>query len=302
VADEIVVRPGGRGDAAAIAALLNRIAQAAYGESELDEAEVLAWLDDPNIDVVLAEHGGELVGYGDSGWAQERPEVVWLDVRPLGDTSGAGPRLVDELERRALEREDAMLLRAYVASVEPRLAEALVERGYELIRHSFRMARELDGPPEPVALPEGIELRPYRPGDEDRVYEAHMEAFADHWEFHRTDFDEWRRWNLDRPGVDPRFWHLAYDGDELAGLSLCRPYSADEPHYGWVSVLGVRPRWRRAGLGLALLVRSFADFAAKGFTRVGLGVDGENTTGAVRLYERAGMTPTRRYDLYQRAR
>ena len=30
-----------------------------------------------------------------------------------------------------------------------------------------------------------------------------------------------------------------------------------------------------------------------------LGVDGENTTGAVRLYERAGMHVTRRYDTWE---
>ena len=51
----------------------------------------------------------------------------------------------------------------------------------------------------------------------------------------------------------------------------------------------MRRPWRRRGLGLALLLHSFRDFAARGATRVGLGVDAENTTGAVGLYERAGM-------------
>jgi ribosomal protein S18 acetylase RimI-like enzyme len=35
--------------------------------------------------------------------------------------------------------------------------------------------------------------------------------------------------------------------------------------------------------------------------RVGLGVDGQNTTGAVRLYERAGMRPSRRIDTYEKS-
>jgi ribosomal protein S18 acetylase RimI-like enzyme len=34
--------------------------------------------------------------------------------------------------------------------------------------------------------------------------------------------------------------------------------------------------------------------------RASLGVDAENTTGAVRLYERAGMFVERRYDLYRK--
>jgi mycothiol synthase len=48
------------------------------------------------------------------------------------------------------------------------------------------------------------------------------------------------------------------------------------------------------------LRHSFRDFQARGATRVGLGVDGENTTGAVRLYEQVGMQPVRRSDTYEK--
>ena len=69
---------------------------------------------------------------------------------------------------------------------------------------------------------------------------------------------------------------------------------------GWVDTLAVRRPWRRRGLGLALLLHSFRELRARGRERVGLGVDGENTTGAVRLYERAGMHVARRSDTYER--
>jgi mycothiol synthase len=62
-----------------------------------------------------------------------------------------------------------------------------------------------------------------------------------------------------------------------------------DPTYGWVGILGVRPPWRRRGIALALLLHSFAVFRERGCTRVGLGVDAESTTGALELYERAGM-------------
>jgi ribosomal protein S18 acetylase RimI-like enzyme len=65
-------------------------------------------------------------------------------------------------------------------------------------------------------------------------------------------------------------------------------------------VLGVRPQWRRRGVATALLRHSFRDFRDRGATRVGLGVDGENTTGAVRLYERVGMRVVRRNDTYEK--
>jgi hypothetical protein len=42
-------------------------------------------------------------------------------------------------------------------------------------------------------------------------------------------------------------------------------------------------------LGRALLRHTFAEFVSRGFRAVGLGVDAENATGAVQVYERAGM-------------
>jgi ribosomal protein S18 acetylase RimI-like enzyme len=68
-----------------------------------------------------------------------------------------------------------------------------------------------------------------------------------------------------------------------------------------VNVLGVRPPWRRQGLGRALLLQAFAEFRARGKRGAGLGVDGLNTTGAMRLYEQAGMDVARRFDQYQKS-
>ena len=44
-----------------------------------------------------------------------------------------------------------------------------------------------------------------------------------------------------------------------------------------------------------------ATSAQRGATKVGLGVDGENTTGAVRLYETVGMRQVRRNDTYEKS-
>ena len=59
--------------------------------------------------------------------------------------------------------------------------------------------------------------------------------------------------------------------------------------------LAVRPSWRGRGLGEALLRAAFAEFRRRGVATVGLKVDADNPTGAVRLYERVGMTRDRTY-------
>lgn len=78
------------------------------------------------------------------------------------------------------------------------------------------------------------------------------------------------------------------------------PFDLRVPPTSWINVLGVRRPWRRRGVARALLLHAFAEFRGRGKRGAGLGVDGLNTTGAVRLYEQAGMHVARRYDQYKK--
>ena len=101
-------------------------------------------------------------------------------------------------------------------------------------------------------------------------------------------------------GFDPSLWWLAFEGDQLAGICLCRPQSYDDPNMGYVSILGVRRPWRTHGLGLAFLHHSFGEFYRRGKRKVSLGVDAENLTGALRLYEKAGMHVHLQFDTFEK--
>jgi mycothiol synthase len=74
----------------------------------------------------------------------------------------------------------------------------------------------------------------------------------------------------------------------------------EDPDLGYVNTLGVVRPWRRRGIGLALLHHAFGELGGRGKKRVGLGVDGSSLTGAVRLYEQAGMHVERRRILYEK--
>ena len=95
-------------------------------------------------------------------------------------------------------------------------------------------------------------------------------------------------------------WFLAMEGDEIAGISLTRPEGYSEKELGWVNILGVRRPWRKHGLGLALLLHSFGELYRRGVRKAGLGVDAENLTGALRLYEKAGMHVHMVFDTYEK--
>lgn len=282
-------------EAPAIRALIEEHALAAFGEPELSEQEIRSWFTQRNLEFRVAERDGALVGYLDVQ-LQENGRFP-ADIRTLD--ADAAARLLDEAERIGRER-GATVVRSFVQGDDPVLRAVLEDAGWKPIRYSFQMRIDLDRElPEPV-WPNGLAPRNPRPGEEERVYEAHQDAFADHWEHHRYSFEDWREFNLGRHRFDPSLWWLVDDDGELAAISLNAWHFSGDPEFGWIHVLGVRPPWRKRGLGTALLRHSFRDFQARGATRVGLGVDGENTTGAVRLYEQVGMRPVRRNDTYEK--
>jgi mycothiol synthase len=292
----VELRDAAPDDAATIKDLLDEHALASFGELDLGEDEIRSWFSMANIWIQLAERDGEAVGYLDV--TSEESGHFAVDARTLDPE--VAPALVEAAEARGREIAQSPVLRGFVQGREPVLRGAYEAAGWAPIRYSFQMRIELDGElPEPV-WPDGLAPRNAEAGEEERVYEAHMESFADHWDFRRQPLEVWRSYTTDSHRYDPSLWWLVEDGDELAAISLNSWHFSGDPRFGWIHVLGVRPRWRQRGLGTALLRHSFRDFRGRGATRVGLGVDGENTTGAVRLYEQAGMRQVRRNDTYEK--
>jgi mycothiol synthase len=285
-------------DAAAIAAYLNEHSRALFGESDLSAGEVREWFRIPSVWMRVAERDGHIVAYVDVTKDAERPR--WsVDARTLdGDAADAALATAEAHARAAARPGDVM--RGYAASVDETLAAAYERAGYGVVRHSFQMRIELPTEIEEPSWPAGITVRRYEaPADEERMYEATMESFDDHWDFHRAPIEEWRRYGVERENFDASLWWLAEDGAEVAGVCQNWWHFSGDKTFGWIGTLGVRRPWRRRGLGRALLLHSFADFKRRDATRVGLGVDAENTTGAVRLYESVGMHVVRRNDTWE---
>jgi mycothiol synthase len=285
-------------DVPAVVELINE----ATPQAPVDEAEVRLWLTNPvqDIDVRVVVRKDELVGYADVGMPEETPDRAWLDVRI------PERHLTDELVEEALawgeltaRSRGRSVVRAVVEAGSP-LAARVERRSYQPIRFSFRMRTDLEETPSPPSWPDGIAVSGLQPGEERLAWEVSQEAFADHWEFTPTSWEEWAHYMLAEDAFDPELWLLARDGDDVAGVCLCRPEAIGRPDVGWIRILGVRPPWRRRGLGRALLLEAFRRFRARGAKAVELGVDGENTTGAVRLYESAGMCVQFRWDIYER--
>lgn len=230
----------------------------------------------------VAAENGRLLGYAAVNSTQDLVHAA------------ADPALGDELLARAVVRArergfDA--IRVVVSRADEPL-HALVERhGFELETEIVRMWKHLDGAgPDPV-WPAGVELRTYEPDDAGSLKRLLDDAYLG-WDGTYVPMadGDWVRWMTEDADFDPAVWWLAEDGGELVGCAL---------HWrtGWVKDLVVRESHRGRGLGKALLLHAFAEFARRGIPRVGLKVDAGNPTGAIQLYERLGFTADRREEI-----
>ncbi|HET6602222.1 MAG TPA: GNAT family N-acetyltransferase [Gaiella sp.] len=302
---EVAVRAPTPRDAAGIAEVLNAHAAATGRPADETAERVERWFEledlDPARDMFLAVEGGRIVGYADVSAPGAEREVVNVDLRVPPQRTSVVERLLQVVERRAAELGDAgARIHAPANEGDVGYRAALSRHGFQVVRSSFTMEIDLVRPTKSPVWPAGLTSRPFEPGEERAVYDAYVEAFADHWGFVPESFADWCTWNLG-PNRDTSLWRLVQDGADIAALSMSAASRGDDHTVGWVGVLAVRRPWRRRGLARALLLESFGLFRSIGRSQVALGVDSENTTGALALYQGVGMRATSRSDTWERA-
>jgi mycothiol synthase len=268
---------------------------------------------DARRDILVAEVDGVVVAAAETA-VRTRDGIGVHDidgwVRPGWRRRGLGRALLHWTERRAVEvarvdgRTGPRALSAWpdVAQVG---AVALYEReGYDVVRHGFLMVRDLGEPIPDLPLPDGLEIRAVRPADQRRIWDAEVDAFRDHWDAaERTDADFEHR--LAGPDLDTRRWQVAWDGDEVAGSVITYVHQEENAALGMsrglLERISVRRPWRRRGLASALIARSLRDLRTLGLAEAALGVDAENVSGALRVYEAIGFRRARTAANYRKA-
>ena len=299
--------------------LYNRWSRSVIHEEEItDEVAVRTeWVSpgfDPAEDIrLIFAPNGEMVGYVEV-WTTAKPPIhpwIWARVDPRYEGLGIGTYLLTWGEMRAkkalVEVPADLRVAPQVGTYrEAAKAKKLFEdMGYQYIRSSYTMQIHMDTPPPVPEWPTGIALRIFNPEtDLEAVYRAVDESFSDHYGHVDTPFEEglqrFRHFMTSYEGFDPTLWFLAMDGEEVAGVCLSRKHAYDNPDFGYINTLGVRRPWRKRGIGLALLRHSFGALYRCGRRGAGLGVDAENLTGALRLYENAGMHIHRAFDRFEK--
>jgi mycothiol synthase len=256
----------------------------------------------PARDVTLVVSDGQPVAYAQRDWVDTndglREYRLHGAVQPAWRRRGIGSALLAHNER--LARELAVSQRTSRPSVlgswsgDTQAGDIALLRGhgYEMVRWFFEMLRPtLDDVPE-VPLPDGLELRPITEDLLRPVWEADMEAFRDHWGGFDGSAEALQRF-IGRPTFDPTLWLVAFEGNEVAG-GVINSIDTEENaalgiERGWLGSVFTRRPWRRRGLARALIARSLDLLRERGMTCAGLGVDADNPTGAIGLYEGVGF-------------
>lgn len=267
-------------------------------------------------DMLFVEMHGEVIGYSRVWWMgleQEHQRVYqhFAFLKPEWRDVGIREAMLRYNEQRLREiaaeqaYEGECLFEAWASNTEAQWTGLLEAAGYQSVRYGYAMVRpDLENIPD-IPMPEGLEVRPVRPEDYERVWQAAQEAFRDHWGYSEDEWDitNFRQWQKD-PTFMPQLWQVAWAGDEVAGMILNFIHAAENREYhrlrGYTETICVRRPWRRMGLARALLARSFQVLKEAGMLEAALGVDAQNPNGARQLYESMGFRTVKEFVTYRK--
>jgi GNAT superfamily N-acetyltransferase len=268
---------------------------------------------DPYQDMLFAQIGDRAIGYSRVTWANEGGEkMIYIHfgfLLPEWRRLGIGRAMLrynqDRLRQIAAGQENDLpcFFESGSADTETAAEALLLSEGFSPVRHFYRMRRpDLENIPE-APMPEGLEVRPVEPEHYQEICDAENEAFRDHWGF-SDDFKMSVEELVDRPNFDPSLWKVAWDGDQVTGMVRSYIDGKENTEYnrlrGWTEDISVRRPWRKRGLASSLIAQSLHTLKDRGMQEAALGVDTQNLSGALRLYERMGYSPDKRFTNYRK--
>ncbi len=296
---------------------LNRIAHlinTCYTVDEIDNStsvtELREEFDTPSInkakDLRLWENeSSELVGFG-SLWITEPSKVIdgFLDFYVHPDARGGDleTQIIGwgEVRMREVKHERAfpVKLRVGTRDTETNRIVILENHGFASDRYFFKMERSLTEPiPEPQ-FPKSFILRCMNPEEDVEAWvDLHNNSFIDHWNFHPLTLENLKHW-LKEASYRADLDLIAVTGDNtFAAHCYCHINSEKNTRMGRkqgvVEILGTRRGFRRMGLGKAMLLAGLHQLKKAGMDTARLGVDADNPSGALRLYESVGFRKVR---------
>ncbi|CAN7370813.1 GNAT family N-acetyltransferase [Rossellomorea sp. LjRoot5] len=270
----------------------------AFGERQTSEEEIHEMVESiPETDRIGLWHNGELAALSILTEKDHRLPSLIL-ANPNEHMGHYINEMVKELVSSAIEKKMKSENKTIILSANLEVEKKTFEQcGFTATRFWFQMKKDLEDLTI-TSIPSSYQITIFNPDTETHcLHELFEEVFSDHFDYHPTELDEFKKRFL-RPSFDPTLWYLLKEGDNLIGFILCSVN--EETRMGEVSHLGIKRNLRRMGLAHHLLYYAFGKLKERGMKSAALSVDSDSYTDATIVYQKAGMYVYRgftRYDL-----
>lgn len=239
-----------------------------------DDGQLMGW-DRPKW--VAENEQGEVIGYTiiwRAPWSEPGNLHLTLIVHPEERGRGAGRALYEEASLWARQVKASSMVCFMKEDDEASLGFAQ-RRSYIRERHTFESVLDLSSFASEALFPcigtaeqSGIQFVTLadEPGEESerKLHELYRITHQDIPGFNEDFpwFEEWRKWNLDIPGVRPEYVHIAKDGERYVGVVTLQQNEQNDAMYHQYT--GVLPEYRGRRLGLALKLMGIRTARAAG--------------------------------------
>ena len=271
-------------------------AEAADGAAPLSEAFLLALgsRPGPGPGHLLLYAGSQLVGYAQLTDPDDPETAAELVVHPQHRREGIATALLSAMPTT---------VRLWAHGWSEAAAAFARARQLTPIRELHILGRALDDSLPPAELPEGLMVRPFRPGTDEQPWVAvNAAAFVDHPEQGRLTVADLKA-RMELPWFDPAGLLMVVparpgEGPTVAGFHWTKvhdvpaPDGSDEPpaRRGEVYAVAVHPAYQGRGLGRAITLLGLHHLRETGIADAFLYVDGDNEP-ARRTYDSLGFRP-----------
>lgn len=297
-------------DAERVAQLFNACATAQGADWSISAAGLRRTWQSPGFDPagdawLLQSPQGMALGYAEvwhNARSAEQQNTLSIQARGCVHPDHRGQGIGTQLTRLVRARAEAI-----AASVAPglravlrneidgadRAARRLLElEGYRPLPHVARLLLEVDLTLPAPQWPRRIAVwRHIGSQDDHIVYEAMHDAALppppETWPDRVTPVTQ----------NESPLWLLALDGTQIAAGVLVSPDASHNA--GWISRLFVRPQWREAGLGQALVQHACEELLRRGTRQVGLVLDRQQLPCEGNRLEDCGLHVRRQYLTYE---
>jgi ribosomal protein S18 acetylase RimI-like enzyme len=154
-----------------------------------------------------------------------------------------------------------------------------------------------------VAPAHGTRLVPFDLSMDEALRLTHNEVFLDHWGSTPKDEESWKTWFTGARAFRAGSSYLVLDGETIAAYVLGYEWEADTAATGvrelYIGQVGTRRSHRGRGLARAGLAKVLTEATSAGYQRASLGVDADNPTGALGLYESLGFVVNKKWVTYR---